>query len=173
VGTLGWYLDASVIVALFRPEPFSDRADQFIRTHTTVIASDFTVAEAASAVARCVRLREMTMDQARIVLASLDAWLARSAQQIEITSADVAVQRPFCAASTCPCALPMRSTSRRHNGSGRRLSPSTGKWQRMHVHSALLSKNPESNDQRCPHGRIGCPSLDQLFMWTDDWRRNV
>jgi predicted nucleic acid-binding protein len=171
VGTLGWYLDASVIVALFRPEPFSDRADQFIRTHTTVIASDFTVAEAASAIARCVRLREMTMDQARIVLASLDAWLARSAQQIEITSADIAAATAFLRRLDLPLRTPDAVHIAATQRLGRRLSRSTGKWQRMHVHSALLSKNPESNDQRCPHGRIGCPSLDQLgpdFLWTDD-----
>ena len=95
MGTLGWYLDASVIVALFRPEPFSDRADRFIRDHATVVASDFTVAETASAVARWVRLREMTIDQARIVLTSLDAWLSRSAQQVEVTSADIAAATAF------------------------------------------------------------------------------
>ena len=92
MGTVADYLDTSIVVALFTPEPLSERADAFIRDSSAGLTiSDLAAAEFSSAVARRVRMREFTVQQAAIVLSTFDEWLARSAQRVEITSTDVAL----------------------------------------------------------------------------------
>jgi len=90
------YLDASVLVAVLTVEPFSERADRFVRDHPIgLIISDFAAAEFASAIARRVRMREVTVDDARSDLSAFDSWAARSVQLIEVTAADVALATAF------------------------------------------------------------------------------
>ena len=90
------YLDANILVALLTPEPFSERADAFLQTNTELlIVSDFAAAEFSSAVARRVRMREFTRSQAQITLSGFDTWLARMADRVEISSADIAVATAF------------------------------------------------------------------------------
>ena len=90
------YLDASVLVAVLTVEPFSERADRFVRDHPIgLIISDFAAAEFASAIARRVRMREVTVDDARSDLSAFDSWAARSVQLIEVTVKDVALATAF------------------------------------------------------------------------------
>jgi predicted nucleic acid-binding protein len=90
------YLDASILVAVLTVEAFSERADRFVRDHPSgVIISDFAAAEFASAIARRVGMREVTVDDARSDLSAFDSWAARSVQLIEVTAADVALATAF------------------------------------------------------------------------------
>lgn len=96
MGTLNHYLDASVLGALLRPEPASERADRFIAEKpANLIVSDFAGAEFASAVARWVRLRDIGPGEGQTALASFDEWSARLAQRAEIGAADVALATRF------------------------------------------------------------------------------
>ena len=84
------YLDASVIVALLTNDPLTQRAEKFLRTtKPVVVLSDFAAAEFASAIARRVRTKEMTADEARMAFSMLDAWAARTMERAEISGADV------------------------------------------------------------------------------------
>jgi len=59
VGALDYYLDASFLVALLTPEPFSDRAADFVRLNPAILTvSDFAAAEFAAAVGRRVRTKQ-------------------------------------------------------------------------------------------------------------------
>ena len=96
MGTVACYLDVNILVALLTPEPFSGRADGFPQNNAELlIVSDFAAAEFSSAIARRVRMREFTLDHARITLSRFDTWLARTADLVEITPADVALATAF------------------------------------------------------------------------------
>jgi predicted nucleic acid-binding protein len=83
------YLDTSVLVALLTNDPFTARADAYLRAEVrTPIVSDFASAEFASALSRRVRVGEITSEEARASFADLDAWVLRTAERIE-TTADV------------------------------------------------------------------------------------
>jgi predicted nucleic acid-binding protein len=91
-----YYMDASILIALLSVEPFSERADAFVRVNpNALIISDFAGAEFASAIARRVRMREVTADEGRADLSGFDTWVAAAAQQVEITNADVATATTF------------------------------------------------------------------------------
>jgi uncharacterized protein len=86
------YLDASVLVALLTDDPFTGRADAFLRRNrAALIVSDFSAAEFASVIARHVRTQDMTMDDARTAFSTFDAWTARATQHAETTALDVSV----------------------------------------------------------------------------------
>jgi hypothetical protein len=90
------YLNASILVVVLTVEPFSERADRFVRDHPIgLIIHDFAAAEFASAIARRVRMREVTVDDARSDLSAFDSWAARSVQLIEVTATDVALATAF------------------------------------------------------------------------------
>jgi len=90
------YLDASVLVALFTDDPFTSRADTFLRANAFVlVVSDFAAAEFASVIARHVRTKEITPDDARTAFSTFDAWTARTTQCAQTTAADVAVAETF------------------------------------------------------------------------------
>jgi predicted nucleic acid-binding protein len=90
------YLDASVLVALFTNDPFTPRADGFLRENASVLlVSDFAAAEFASVIARHVRTREIARRDARIAFSTFDAWTARVAQRVEIGAADVKAAEAF------------------------------------------------------------------------------
>jgi predicted nucleic acid-binding protein len=73
------YLDASVLVALFTDDPFTPRADSFLRANALVlIVSDFAAAEFASVIARHVRTTDITPDNARIAFSTFDGMIARA-----------------------------------------------------------------------------------------------
>jgi predicted nucleic acid-binding protein len=90
------YLDASLLVALFTNDPFTRRADGFLRSNVpALIVSDFAAAEFASAIARRVRTGEIAGAEARVAFAAFDAWTARACQRAEAGSADIAVAAAF------------------------------------------------------------------------------
>ncbi len=84
------YLDASVLVALLTKDVFTSRAETYIRANAPIlIVSDFAAAEFASVIARRLRVREITEPIARVVFAELDAWVIRTTEHAETTTADI------------------------------------------------------------------------------------
>ena len=77
------YLDAIVLVALFTDDPFTDHAATVLASKAyAVIVSDFAVLEFSSVVARFVRMRSITEEQARTVLLDFDSWSERACQRV-------------------------------------------------------------------------------------------
>ena len=62
---------------------------------SVLIVSDFAAAEFASVIARHVRTRDITPDNARIAFSTFDAWTARATQRVEISAADVTAAEAF------------------------------------------------------------------------------
>lgn len=89
---MSFYLDANVLVALLTPDPLSERAEAFLSTGAQgFLVSDFGAAEFVSVVGRRIRTLEITLADGRIALSNLDGWMARTAQRVEISAADVVV----------------------------------------------------------------------------------
>ena len=77
------YLDASVLVALFTEDHFTDRATTLLASKAdAVIVSDFAALEFSSVIARFVRTRSLTKEQARTVLANFDSWSEATCQRV-------------------------------------------------------------------------------------------
>jgi predicted nucleic acid-binding protein len=64
VSDIRYYLDTSALLPLYRAEPFTPHAEQFLET-TAPFISSLTEVEFASALARWVRTRELNEQQAR------------------------------------------------------------------------------------------------------------
>ena len=90
------YFDASVLVALFTLDPFTERAKAFMRsTMPAPVVSDFAAAEFASAVARRVRTKDLTPAEARSAFRSFDAWTAQVTQRTQISHGDIRAAETF------------------------------------------------------------------------------
>ncbi len=86
------YLDASVLVALFTNDPFTNRVDSYLRAETpSLLISDFAGTEMASAIARRVRTTELTTEEADDVFIAFDEWPVRLDSWVETTPADIAM----------------------------------------------------------------------------------
>jgi uncharacterized protein len=84
------YLDASFLVALLRNEQASAQALRFAGDSTDdLIVSDFAIGEAASAVARLVRMQEVDEVAGLRLLASLDEWTAASVDLVATLDSDI------------------------------------------------------------------------------------
>ena len=84
------YLDASVLVALFVIDPASARAAAFLSAHPAIVViSDFGAAEFSSALARRVRMGDLTRQDGHVAFLHFDAWVARSARRQQIAAADI------------------------------------------------------------------------------------
>jgi predicted nucleic acid-binding protein len=84
------YLDTNVVAALLIPEPLSDRAERYLGDcREPLLVSDLTATEFSSLVARRVRTREFTVDQARTALTNFDRWIDLSARRIDIIGSDL------------------------------------------------------------------------------------
>jgi len=81
------YLDASVIVPLFLPEPRSTEAESIV-ARDDFIVSDLAAAEVSSAVSLAVRINRLPESAARTALATFDAWLAGHALKAETRGED-------------------------------------------------------------------------------------
>lgn len=68
------YLDADVLVSSFGPGPNERRAKRIISDIRSVVMSDWTRVEVASALSREVRSGRMTASQAADVLTRIDSW---------------------------------------------------------------------------------------------------
>lgn len=85
------YLDASVLVALFVIDPAAARAEALLSAHSGVIVvSDFGAAEFSPAVARRVRMRDLTTDEGRLAFGHFDDWVARLASRQNVIAVDIA-----------------------------------------------------------------------------------
>lgn len=104
------YLDASVLVSLFVRDPLTERAQHVIRTQAeTVAVSDWTLAEAASAIARGVRTGTLSRKASQDALATIDSWVATTADRLAIMPSDIrdaeAILRSFETTLRTPDAL--------------------------------------------------------------------
>ncbi|MDQ2083366.1 type II toxin-antitoxin system VapC family toxin [Xanthobacteraceae bacterium Astr-EGSB] len=89
------YLDASVLVALFMRDIFTERSDSFMRRQAPdMLISDFAAVEFASAVGLRPR-RDLTADEARLAFSSFDEWSARVPRCAGTQSSDVADAQAF------------------------------------------------------------------------------
>ncbi len=90
------YLDTNVVAALLIPEPLSGRAERYLDDCDDVLlVSDLTGAEFSSLVARRVRTRDFTIDQAKAALSHFDAWADLLTQRIDAGAADLTAATAF------------------------------------------------------------------------------
>lgn len=90
------YLDASALASLFMPDRHSMAIRSLLRSDLAAIGvSDFASAEFASAVARRVRMGELTTVQGSRLLNVYDGWIAATAELLEVEPADVRVASTF------------------------------------------------------------------------------
>jgi uncharacterized protein len=84
------YLDASVLVAFFTTDRFSDRAEVLLQSQTSgVLVSNFAAAEFASVLARLVRTKDMDIPAARTACSTFDSWVAKLGARTEIGGSDI------------------------------------------------------------------------------------
>jgi predicted nucleic acid-binding protein len=90
------YLDTSVLVAILIRDLFTERAYRYLNTETpSLIVSDYAAAEFASAVARRVRMGEITGEAARATFATFDGLAPRTVARIETSPADIKAAEGF------------------------------------------------------------------------------
>lgn len=83
------YLDASVLVALFLPDPQTVKATAAVaKLSDAAVVSDIAALEFASTVARKVRAGELAAKDGKIILSNFDIWTDASAR-LSTESADV------------------------------------------------------------------------------------
>ena len=84
------YLDASLLVAIFIEDALSANADALLASNTrALLVSDFAAAEFASALARLVRMGELSAEAAHAAFANFDAWTARLSPRLRTEASDV------------------------------------------------------------------------------------
>ncbi|MEQ1865022.1 MAG: type II toxin-antitoxin system VapC family toxin [Micropepsaceae bacterium] len=85
------YPDASFLISLFTLDSLTVRAREFLRAKKPdFTVSDFAAAEFVSAIARRVRVQELSKDDAKQVFSTFDEWVAKFSQRVGIERADVA-----------------------------------------------------------------------------------
>jgi predicted nucleic acid-binding protein len=105
-------------VALLIPEPLSDRASQFVQASAdSLIISNLSTAEFASAVSRRVRMGEFTLGDGQTALSSLDDWILQGVRRVNIAARDVALAASFLRRLD----LPLRTPDAIHTAIVRRL----------------------------------------------------
>jgi predicted nucleic acid-binding protein len=81
---------------LFTNDALTARADSYLRAEKPMlIVSDFAAVEFASAIARRVRMEELSSTDARIAFSNFDAWIARTAQRAQTGHMDVTAAAAF------------------------------------------------------------------------------
>lgn len=83
------YIDTSVIVPLFLPEPRSREAENLLVLQQIVV-SDLAAAEFSSAIAMAVRIGRIQEDAGRAMLAQFDEWATNHALIAETQGEDFA-----------------------------------------------------------------------------------
>jgi predicted nucleic acid-binding protein len=90
MAALSVYLDTSVLVPLFLPDPFAERAKRFLGTGPAqVVVSDFVAAEYSSIVGIRVRIGALTQSAARMAFSNFDNWCGDYAADVETEAADI------------------------------------------------------------------------------------
>ena len=124
---LSLYLDASVLVALLAPDPFSDRAAALLGAgQAPLIVSLLGTAEFSSAIARLVRMEAWTEAQARACFSDFDAWIDGVATQITIEPTDLRTASGFIRRLN----LPLRAPDAIHIAIALRLSATLATFDR-------------------------------------------
>jgi hypothetical protein len=79
-----------IVALLVRDDDFNSRAEAFVRRHRPVpIVSDFASVEFASAVARRVRMKDLTAAEARKAFQNFDDWKTGPVNAVQISSTDL------------------------------------------------------------------------------------
>ena len=97
-----------------------------------MIVSDLAAAEFSSAIARRVRTREFTAEEARVALSAFDTWLMELATRIEMASSDVV----FAISSLRRLDLPLRTLDALHIAIAQRLGANLVTFDRRMADSA-------------------------------------
>jgi predicted nucleic acid-binding protein len=93
---LSVYFDASLIVALFTKDAFTERATAYLSAaKPTPLISDFAAAEFAAVVALRVRTRQLSEGQARLAFTQFDNWIVRHGGLLETISPDIRAAGEF------------------------------------------------------------------------------
>jgi predicted nucleic acid-binding protein len=80
----------------FTIDPFAAVASAFLRTYSSVIViGDFVAAEFASVIAGRVRMKNLTVEQARTALSNFDVWSGTLSPRVETLSADIRTAEAF------------------------------------------------------------------------------
>ena len=83
------YLDTSVVIPLFLPDPFAARVTAFLSTGpTSLLISDFVAAEFASVVGMRVRMRQTKQSDAQLAFSSFNGWVRRIEASRQMQSSD-------------------------------------------------------------------------------------
>lgn len=84
------YLDSSVLVALFTPDPFRDRANAFIRAEAPILfTAGFALVEFSSAISRLFRMKLFTSADTQAVFTNFDDWSAREVHLVALDPSDL------------------------------------------------------------------------------------
>ena len=84
------YLDTSVLVSLFVRDEMTDIAHSHLSKHPGVVTvSDWTMAEAASALSRAVRTGGLQREDAGRAIGAMDLWINRAGRRVEVLPADI------------------------------------------------------------------------------------
>nr|WP_295660791.1 type II toxin-antitoxin system VapC family toxin [Polymorphobacter sp.] len=90
------YLDTSVIVPYFIPEPCTPVINRFVRgPDRSLIVSTLAAGEFASAISRLLRMNLLSQENAVNRLTAFDGWLSTAIETIEIEAADVRLAGMF------------------------------------------------------------------------------
>ena len=82
-------MDASVLVALFTNDALTARADNFLRKNPSVLIVSDCRSGIFLRIARQVRTKDITKEDARLVFANFDTWTARTTQRAPMGTADI------------------------------------------------------------------------------------
>lgn len=87
---MSFYVDASTVVALIARQSASAHVDPFLMgQYGRVLISDFAQAECSAALARLGRVERWSRPLADTVFATLDEWVARVPDMVEIAPGDI------------------------------------------------------------------------------------
>ena len=140
------YLDASVLVSLLTRDALSDQALALMDMHNMpVIVSDFALIEFASAVARQVRMGNLTEQEARMAFMSLDAFIIRTASRIDTTPADL----KFAEAALRRLDLPLRTGDALNVAIAGRLGATLATFDRKMAKAAKALGVPVTGESQC------------------------
>ena len=83
------YLDASVLVSLIIDDAHTERAHRLVSSGDRFLVSDLAAAEFTSAIAIRWRSKTLSEAEARGAFLLFDAWRGRSAEGVDVLSADI------------------------------------------------------------------------------------
>ncbi len=90
------YLDTSYLVAIVVRDALTDRAYSYLASHNPdLIVSDFAATEFASAIARRVRMNELTRAEGRTAFSTFDSLSSSVIERVESAPADLKAAETF------------------------------------------------------------------------------